>query len=164
MFEIRDHDGAGRLGVFSVNGKKVITPNIAVVVNPNNMIIPPDEMARDFGVDLIITNAYIIKNSKKRKEIEKQGLHKYLNFNGIIYTDSGTYQMYSKGNASITNFETLSYQELIGSDIHTPLDLFTLPADDKETARKNLEETIRRIKKLKVAILVPRFREGLTLI
>ncbi len=149
MFEIRDHDGAGRLGVFSVNGKKVITPNIAVVINPNNMIISPDEMAKEFGIDLIITNAYIIKNSKKRKEIEKQGLHKYLNFNGIIYTDSGTYQMYSKGNASITNFETLSYQELIGSDIHTPLDLFTLPADDKETARKNLEETIRRIKKIK---------------
>jgi len=31
-------------------------------------------ISKDFGVNLIITNAYIIKNSKKHEVIEKQGL------------------------------------------------------------------------------------------
>src|SRR3989339_2002982 len=108
-FEVKDHDGLGRIGVFSVNNKSITTPNIAVVVNPNELIIPVDEMVSDFGVDLIITNAYIIRSSKVGKEIEKVGLHKFLKFPGIIYTDSGTYQMFSKGGVEISNEETLSY-------------------------------------------------------
>ncbi|MFA5405846.1 MAG: tRNA guanosine(15) transglycosylase TgtA [Candidatus Nanoarchaeia archaeon] len=148
-FEIKDHDGLGRLGVLTVNNKSITTPNIAVVINPNDLTIPPEEMMRDFGVDLIITNAYIIKNSKKAKDIEAKGLHEYLNFPGIIYTDSGTYQMFSKGGAAITNEETLAYQTKIGSDIHTPLDLFTLPDDDRATAVSKLTETIKRIKAIR---------------
>jgi 7-cyano-7-deazaguanine tRNA-ribosyltransferase len=148
MFELRDHDGLGRLGVLTVNNKSITTPNIAVVVNPNELIIPPLEM-KDFGVDLIITNAYIIKNSKKAKDIENKGLHKYFNFPGLIYTDSGTYQMYSRGGAAITNKETLDYQQRLGSDIHTPLDLFTTPTDDRFIAENNLKETIKRVNEVK---------------
>lgn len=146
MFELKDHDGLGRLGVLTVNNKSITTPNLAVVVNPNELSIPPKEMMKDFGVDLIITNAYIIKNSKKAGMIERKGLHDYFSFPGLIYTDSGTYQMYSKGEALITNKETLDYQEKLGSDVHTPLDLFTTPADKKGTARLKLEKTIERIK------------------
>jgi len=149
VFEVRAHDGLGRLGVFTVNDKSVTTPNIAVVVNPNDLTIPPKEMARDFGVDLIITNAYIIKHSKKAKQIESKGLHEFLKFPGIIYTDSGTYQMYSKGGVQITNKETLAYQKKIKSDIHTPLDLFTLPDDNRKTAEFKLEKTVERIKEVK---------------
>ncbi|HLE05931.1 MAG TPA: tRNA guanosine(15) transglycosylase TgtA [Candidatus Nanoarchaeia archaeon] len=148
-FEVKDHDGLGRIGVFSVNNKSITTPNIAVVVNPNELIIPVDEMVSDFGVDLIITNAYIIRSSKVGKEIEKVGLHKFLKFPGIIYTDSGTYQMFSKGGVEISNEETLSYQAKIGSDIHTPLDLFTTPGDDYETAKSKLAETTKRINAIK---------------
>ncbi len=146
-FEIRVHDGLGRIGKLTINNKSIITPNIAVVVNPNDLIITPEEMEKEFGVDLIITNAYIIRNSKHRKMIESKGLHDYFNFNGLIYTDSGTYQMFSKGEARITNEETLSYQELIRSDIITPLDVFTLPTDNKIIAKNKLNETIKRIKK-----------------
>ncbi len=149
MFEIKDHDGLGRLGLLTINNKTIKTPNIAVVVNPNEQIIPPAEMAKDFGVDIIITNAYIIKNSRKHKEIEKKGLHEYFNFKGVIYTDSGTYQMFSKGGVKISNLETLSYQEKIRSDIHTPLDLFTLPTDNYKTANDKLKKTIKRINEIK---------------
>jgi len=149
MFELKDHDGLGRLGLLTVNKKSITTPNIAVVVNPNEMIIPPSEMASDFGVDLIITNAYIIKNSKKAKLIESKGLHEYFKFPGLIYTDSGTYQMYSRGGVLISNEETLAYQKKIKSDIHTPLDLFTLPKDNRATALMKLEETLKRVKSVK---------------
>lgn len=149
MFELKDHDGLGRLGLFSVNDKSIMTPNIAVVVNPNELSIPPSEMARDFGVDLIITNSYIINNSRHKESIVKQGIHEFLDFPGIIYTDSGTYQMFSKGGVSITNEETLAFQDRIGSDIHTPLDLFTLPSDERSTAEFKLKETIKRIKSVK---------------
>lgn len=148
MFELKDHDGLGRLGVLTVNEKSIKTPNLAVVVNPNELSIHPKEL-KDYGVNLIITNAYIIKNSKKAGEIEGKGLHDYFSFPGVIYTDSGTYQMYSQGDALITNKETLDYQEKLGSDIHTPLDLFTTPSDNKKTARFKLEKTVERIKEVK---------------
>ncbi len=149
MFEIKDHDGLARLGVFSVNNKSIKTPNIAVVVNPNKLIIHPKEFYK-FGVDFIITNSYIIKRSNKKGDV-----HKLLNFDGIIYTDSGTYQMFSKGDVEITHDEIVSFQKQINSDIITPLDVFTFPTDDKETAKEKLKETLKRINSMQGNFTAP---------
>jgi len=142
MFELKAREGLARLGKFTHNNHTIITPNIAVVVNPNKQIIPPKELENEFGVDLIITNAYIIKNSKK----PIKNLHEFYKFSGLIYTDSGTYQMYSKGEVGITNEETLRIQKELGTDIITPLDVFTLPSDSKLDALRTLIETNKRIK------------------
>ncbi len=159
MFELKSRDGLGRIGRFTVNDKSIVTPNIAVVVNPNNQVIPPRELYKDFGVDLIITNAYIIKRSKKKIK----NLHEYYKFPGLIYTDSGAYQMYSKGGVSITNEETLRVQKEIGSDILTPLDVFTFPDDSKRVAKEKLIETNKRIIKSLSPNLVAPIQGGLYL-
>ncbi|MCK5473881.1 MAG: tRNA guanosine(15) transglycosylase TgtA [Candidatus Aenigmarchaeota archaeon] len=149
MFELKKRDASGRIGSWSIKKHKIQTPTIAIVVNPNKPEITPKELKRKFKADLLITNAYIIKNSKHRQEIENKGLHKFYGWRGPIYTDSGTFQMYSKGSVRITPKETIDFQKKIGSDIITPLDEFTLPTDTRKTAAEKLKTTITRIKQAK---------------
>ncbi|MEA3229622.1 MAG: tRNA guanosine(15) transglycosylase TgtA, partial [archaeon] len=138
-------DGCGRICEWKFGKYKVTTPNIAVVVNPDKQIISPKELKDVFGAEIIITNAYIIKKSKKAKQIEKDGIHKSYGWDGPVYTDSGTFQMYSQGGVSVMPDEIIAYQKAIGSDIITPLDLFTLPKDRRDIAGQKLKETMERI-------------------
>ncbi len=145
MFEIKSRDACARICDWKIGKYKVCTPNIAIVVNPDKQIVTPRELKDIFGAEIIITNAYIIRNSKKAKDIEKEGMHKVYDWDGPIYTDSGTFQMYSHGSVKISPEETIAYQKKIGSDIITPLDLFTLPKDNQEVADKKLVDTLFRI-------------------
>ncbi len=147
MFELLDRDAAARLGKWTVGKHTIATPNIAIVVNPNKMMVTPAELRRDFRADLMITNAYIISRSKQKERFEQEGLHKALGWDGPIYTDSGTFQMFSQGIIPEFGPEgTLKFQKAIGSDIITPLDMFTTPKDERGQAKKNLIETVRRIR------------------
>ncbi|NOQ55251.1 MAG: tRNA guanosine(15) transglycosylase TgtA [Nanohaloarchaea archaeon] len=145
MFEIKARDACARICDWKIGKYKVMTPNIAIVVNPDKQIVTPRELKDIFGAEIIITNAYIIRNSKKAKQIEKEGMHKVYDWEGPIYTDSGTFQMYSHGSVKIGPEETIAYQKKIGSDIITPLDLFTLPKDNHEVAEQKLKDTMLRI-------------------
>lgn len=149
MFEIINRDAAGRLGKLFVGNREIKTPNIAIVVSPTRQIVPVKVMKK-MGAELIITNSYIIrKNSSVKKEVSKKGLHKYFGWNGPIYTDSGTFQMYSQNVSDLDNKKIIRFQKKIGSDIITPVDIFTLPNESKETAAKKLVETISRIMEAK---------------
>ncbi len=152
MFEIKYRDACARICDWKFGKHKVRTPNIAIVVNPDKQIVTPAELCDIFGAEIIITNAYIIKKSKNAKKIEKEGIHKFYNWNGPIYTDSGTFQMYSHGSVTIGPQETIDYQKKIGSDIITPLDMFTLPKDNRETAVHKLEETSKRISEARLSV------------
>lgn len=146
MFELIDRDAGGRICRWTIGKNTIRTPNIAVVINPNNMPVTPAELRRDFGAEIIITNSYIInKHEDLRQKALKQGLHKFLSWSGPIYTDSGTFQFYSHGVKDIDPKKIIEFQKAIGSDIITPLDLFTLPDDTAAIANKKLQETIRRI-------------------
>jgi len=148
MFELLDRDAAARLGKWTVGKHTISTPNIAIVVNPNKMVVTPAELKKEFRTDLIITNAYIISRSKQKERFEQEGLHKALGWDGPIYTDSGTFQMFSQNITPEFGPEgTLKFQKAIGSDIITPLDVFTTPKDERGQAKKNLAETIKRIKR-----------------
>jgi 7-cyano-7-deazaguanine tRNA-ribosyltransferase len=149
MFEIIDRDASARLGEWTVGKHKIKTPTIAIVVNPNRQVIPPEVMKK-MGVELIITNSYIInKKPETRKMFSKRGLHASLNWDGPIYTDSGTFQMFSQSLKDLPNKKIIQFQKKIKSDIITPVDVFTLPKDDLKIAKKKLTETIKRIKEAK---------------
>ncbi|MCK5039662.1 MAG: tRNA guanosine(15) transglycosylase TgtA [Candidatus Aenigmarchaeota archaeon] len=141
MFEIKKRDELGRIGRWSFEGRTIETPAMAVVVNPNKMTIPTDELENEFHAQLIITNAYIIKQSKYLEEIKKNKLHRFLGWDKPIYTDSGTFQMYSLGKTDIGTEETVKLQIELGSDIITPLDEFTFPTDTKSEVEKKMKKT-----------------------
>ncbi len=80
-----------------------------------------------------------------RQRALDEGLHKVLDFDGVIMTDSGSFQLSVYGQVSVTNTETLSFQRDIGSDIWVPLDIPTSPASDHDTAEKELFVTMQRL-------------------
>ena len=145
-FELLSRDAAGRIFKIKEGDKKIRTPTIAIVVNPNKMTLSIKELKKA-GVDLIITNAYILMKSKYREEIEKKGLHRFFKWKNFIYTDSGTYQMFSRDIKEIDNALIVKFQKKIKSDFVTPVDVFTLPTDDYKTSEKKLGETFKRVEK-----------------
>jgi 7-cyano-7-deazaguanine tRNA-ribosyltransferase len=148
-FESLYSDCAGRSGKLTVGKKTIKTPAFLPVINPHLQFITPREM-QEMGVEALITNAYIFSQSKQfRARALDEGLHKVLDFDGVIMTDSGSFQLSVYGKVSITNTETLSFQQDIGSDIWVPLDIPTSPAADRETTERELAITIQRLAEAK---------------
>jgi 7-cyano-7-deazaguanine tRNA-ribosyltransferase len=147
-FEIKERDAAGRLCKFTTQHGAVTTPNLLPVINPNKMIITPKEMKKRFGVEILITNSYIIyKDSKLKKQALEKGVHKLIDFNGSIMTDSGTFQSYVYGDVKLDPLEIVRFQRDIGSDIGTILDIFGTPSQTREESEQGVKETIVRAKK-----------------
>ncbi|ENN96510.1 7-cyano-7-deazaguanine tRNA-ribosyltransferase [Methanocaldococcus villosus KIN24-T80] len=146
-FEIKYRDGMGRVCLLEINNKKIETPTIMPVVHPNpkKQSVPIDFIKK--LADIVITNSYIIYKNKFLREIaEKLGVHKLLNFDKIVVTDSGSYQLSVYGKIDVEPNEIIEFQERIGVDVGTILDIPTPPDVDKEKAERDLEETLRRAK------------------
>ena len=148
-FESLYSDIAGRTGRLTVGKKTVKTPALLPVINPHLQLVTPKEI-RSMGVEALITNAYIFSQSRQyRQRALDEGLHKVLDFDGVIMTDSGSFQLSVYGQVSITNTETLSFQRDIGSDIWVPLDIPTSPESGYETAERDLTITTERLAEAK---------------
>ena len=145
-FEVLEKDIAGRIGRLSDGSKMVTTPALLPVINPHLPIITPREM-QNLGIEALITNAYIISRSEEfRSRALEEGLHRMLDFDGIIMTDSGSFQLSVYGEVEITNRQTLEFQQAIGSDIIVPLDIPTSPDADRETVEREWAITFSRLK------------------
>jgi 7-cyano-7-deazaguanine tRNA-ribosyltransferase len=147
-FEIKDRDAAGRICKFTTKHGLIITPNLMPVINPNKMLITPKEMKKLFGTEVVITNSYIInKDEALREKALKNGVHRLIDFDGPIMTDSGTFQSYIYGDVNVDPIEIVKFQRDIGSDIGTILDIFGTPDQTKKEAEQGMKETIKRAKK-----------------
>lgn len=144
-FEIKDRDAAGRICNFITKHGEVTTPNLMPVINPNKMLITPKEMKKLFKVEIVITNAYIInKDENLKKKAMNEGVHRLIDFDGPIMTDSGTFQSYVYGDINVNPTEIVEFQRDIGSDIGTILDVFGTPDQTKIKAEQGIKETIKR--------------------
>jgi 7-cyano-7-deazaguanine tRNA-ribosyltransferase len=144
-FEIKDKDLLARIGKLKTKSGTVETPLLFPVINPNIQLVSPKRLKDTFGFEAVITNAYILKKRFQNKPIE-QGVHKFLGFDGAVMTDSGAYQILVYGNVEISQAEIVQYQEQIGSDIATILDIPTGWKVTKDQATKTVDETIQRAK------------------
>ncbi|MCP8308605.1 MAG: tRNA guanosine(15) transglycosylase TgtA [archaeon] len=151
MFEIRATDLAGRIGKIRTKSGSLETPCILPVVHPVRQSIAPKEMDK-IGFKAVMTNAYITLKVFG-KIAEEKGIHKIIDYNGIIMTDSGGYQVLEYGSVEVNPMEMAIFQERIGSDMALVLDTPTGIGVDrkraKETVRITLraaEETLRAIK------------------
>ncbi|ADT83890.1 tRNA guanosine(15) transglycosylase TgtA [Thermococcus barophilus] len=154
-FEIKARDAAGRIGRLEVNGKKIETPAIMPVVNPKQLIVTPKEL-RKMGFHIIITNSYIIyKDEELRQKALEMGIHKLLDYDGIIEVDSGSFQLMRYGGVEVTNREIIEFQHKIGVDIGTFLDIPTVPDAPREKAEEDLRITLERAKEAEEIKQVP---------
>jgi 7-cyano-7-deazaguanine tRNA-ribosyltransferase len=145
-FEIKEKDLLGRIGKLKTRTATVETPLLFPVINPSNQPIPCRRLKETFGVQALITNSYINKKRFGDKIIEVGGLHKFLDYDSAVMTDSGAYQILVYGEVEVSQKEIVAYQEGIGSDIATILDIPTGWKVTKEEAEVTVAETLRRAK------------------
>lgn len=136
-----------RIGRLEIKSGTVETPLLLPVINPNVQTILPEKLTEKLGCRALITNAYIILRNFKEVASE-QGLHKFLNFNGTIMTDSGAYQLLIYKGVETSPLEIVEFQEAINTDIATILDIPTGWNVPKEYAQYTVKETIKRAKAL----------------
>lgn len=144
-FEINDTDVLGRIGKIEINNKVIITPNLFPVIHPFDNLIAPDQLKK-MGAESVFTNAFILfQNRDLREEVLKKGVHTFLNYDGIIATDSGAFQQYIYDNKiEIEPEEIEMFQEKIGSDFPVILDIPVQLNDSYDTAKKKILANINR--------------------
>ena len=144
-FELKARDGLARACELHTPHGTIQTPALLPVINPNFDDIKASELRSVFGFKAVITNSYIIRRSEDLSaRALKGGVHGLLGFDGPIMTDSGTFQQHMYGDVGVTNPDIVNFQFAIGSDIATPLDLFTEPDDSAAKAQADWNETFSR--------------------
>jgi len=147
-FEIRDRDLLARIGRFQTKSGIFETPALLPVINPTVQPVSPKEIGEEFGCEALITNAYIVKRHFQNEAAEK-GIHDFLDFNRVVMTDSGAYQILIYGEeVKLSNREIVQYQEQIDTDIATILDVPTGWRVSQQYARHTVEETLKRAREL----------------
>ncbi len=144
-FEIKEKDMLGRIGKLKTKSGTVETPLLFPVINPSIQPVPTRRLKEYFGFEAVITNSYILRKRYNEK-VTEQGLHKFLDYNGVVMTDSGAYQILVYGGVEVNQAQIVDYQERIGSDIATILDIPTGWHVPKEAAQETVAETLRRAK------------------
>ena len=144
-FEIKEKDLLARIGKLKTKSGTVETPLLFPVINPSIQPVSTRRLKEHFGFEAVITNAYILKKRFQNKPID-EGLHRFLDFDGTVMTDSGAYQILVYGGVEVTQAEIVDYQERIGSDIATILDIPTGWRVPKEHAQETVAETLKRAK------------------
>lgn len=146
-FEIRDRDLLARIGRIKTKSGIFETPTLLPVINPAIQPISPKRIKELFNCEALITNAYIVKKHFADKVKHKE-IHKLLDFDGILMTDSGAYQILVYGDVEVSPEEIVSYQEGINTDIATILDVPTGWKVSREHAEQTVKETLVRAKDL----------------
>ncbi|MGQ9469157.1 MAG: tRNA guanosine(15) transglycosylase TgtA [Nitrososphaerales archaeon] len=141
MFKIKATDLAGRIGEIRTKSGLLETPCILPVVHPTRQSIAPKEMEK-MGFKAAMTNAYITLKVFG-KMAEEKGIHKIIDYDGIIMTDSGGYQVLEYGSVDVNPLEMAIFQEKIGSDMALVLDTPTGMGVDKKRANETVKITLK---------------------
>ena len=93
-------DGLGRAGVLSTTHGEILTPAFVPVGTKATVKSLTPEEVKALGADVILTNTYHLYLQPGDELVKKAGgLHKFMNWNGPIVTDSGGFQVFSLGAA-----------------------------------------------------------------
>ncbi len=144
-FDIVDRAAAGRIGRFKTPHGVVDTPTLMPVLNPNIDLISAREMRDAFGCQMVITNSYVLKKHEDlQNRALEEGVHGVLDWDGVVMTDSGTFQSWVYGDVELDPQEIVAFQRDIGVDVATCLDRFVTPEHTREEAEAMVKETLDR--------------------
>lgn len=132
---------------FVINdGRAFKLPIFLPVYQPHRMPALRSAWSEGPEIEGCIVNSYFLyKQRELRKElVEGPGLHDYLGFDGFVATDSGAFQGLSR-QLYLNNSDIVRFQDRIGSDVVSPLDLITPPGDRHTIAEAKLTATEKRI-------------------
>ncbi len=156
-----------RLGEFLYNGKVYQTPMFMPVgTNGTVKTLSPEEL-KEIGCGIILANTYHLW-LRPGEDIVKSagGLHKFMNYDGPILTDSGGYQVFSLAKPKditeegvhfknhengdslfLTPEKSMEIQMALGSDIVMSFDECVKWPSTKEYMKESVERTLRWAKR-----------------
>ena len=145
IFKILHRDGMGRVGRLNTSHGDMTTPTLMPVIDPRDIVLSPRDMRREFGAELVITNAYLTRRHFG-ETATKQGIHSVLDYDGPVMMDSGGYQILRYGGIEVSPEEIVRYQDATVPDIATILDIPTGIHVDRERAAETVRITLKRAK------------------
>jgi 7-cyano-7-deazaguanine tRNA-ribosyltransferase len=143
-FEVAYSDLAARIGRLQTRHGVIETPAFVPVIHPVRQTISP-KFLKSLGFSAIITNAYIALEHYGDIAREK-GIHEIVDFDGVVMTDSGGYQVLEYGSIGVEPGLIAQFEKDIGSDICVPLDKPTGYGLDYPTAKSYVEQTLSNAK------------------
>ena len=141
MFEIKYSDLAGRMGILHTNHGKIETPSFVPVIHPVRQSISAKKI-KEIGFDVVITNAYITMKRLEDKA-RKDGIHKIINYDSSIMTDSGGYQVLEYGEVDVKPSVMAKFETDIMTDFAIPLDKPTGFGLSKKQAKEYVNHTLK---------------------
>jgi len=119
----------GRAGVLKTYHGEIKTPAFTVAATKGTVKTLSPEQILEARSQAVLANTYHLYLQPGEEKIKKAGsLHKFMNWNGPIFTDSGGFQVFSLGAA---------YGNKISKIIETPLDKETRLLNQKPLDKNN---------------------------
>lgn len=166
-----DRRTKARLGILHTPHGDVETPIFMPVGTKATVKTMTPEEVKDLGAQIILSNTYHLYLRPGHDLIkEAGGLHKFMNWDGPILTDSGGFQVFSLGDMRtiteegvefrsfidgskhfISPEKSIEIQNALGSDIMMAFDECPPYPADYEYVKKSLERTTRWAKRSKDA-------------
>ncbi len=127
-----DKKTMARLGTISYNGKTYETPMFMPVgTNATVKTLSPEEL-KEVGSGIVLANTYHLWLRPGEDIVAKAGnLHKFMNYDGPILTDSGGYQVFSLANPKDINEDGVKFKNHLNGD-----SLFLTPEKSIEIQQK----------------------------
>jgi queuine tRNA-ribosyltransferase len=170
-FEVQAIDGAARTGVIQTPRGEIRTPAFMPVGTAATVKAMLPENVRETGADILLGNTYHLMLRPGAERIASLGgLHKFMNWQRSILTDSGGYQVMSLSDLRKITEEGVRFrshidgsehflsperameiQRLLGSDIQMVLDECPAYPATEEQIEKSLALSMRWAKRSKAA-------------
>ena len=152
-----------RLGTVTFNGKNYSTPMFMPVGTEATVKTLSPEELKEVGSGIILANTYHLWLRPSEDIVQKAGgLHKFMNYDGPILTDSGGFQVFSLAkpkdisedgvkfknhlngdNLFLTPEKSIDIQDKLGSDIVMSFDECIKWPSEYDYVKKSVERTLR---------------------
>lgn len=168
MFKVSNQENQARSGEFKVINKAITTPFFMPVATKGAARHITSEELKQIGSKAIISNSLLLSLKPGREFINDfGGLHKFINYKDIIFTDSGGFQVirdfckqitkksihfkspYDGKHHILTPKECMKNQVMIDSDVAMVLDHMPLADYTQEQINKSMETTFTWAKECK---------------
>ncbi len=161
MFKLRFDSYDARVGMFETRYGKIETPFFMPVATSLNVRLVSPLDLRNLNVNAVIANALLLYLRPGLEMVDKfKGIHKLMNFDKIIFTDSGGFQMISEDllidiNEKKARFKdpysgrivemhpekNMEIHQRLGSDVAMCLDYMPRYKDSLDTIKKSVKLT-----------------------
>ena len=117
--EAKDKDSSARAGTLSTDHGEIRTPIFMPVGTLGSVkAVSQTDLKEEVGADIILGNTYHLYLRPGMDTMEKAGgLHKYMNWDRPILTDSGGYQVYSLSHKRKLTEEGAAFRNHINGDL-----------------------------------------------